>query len=60
MSGKVSVVLHFGNPFAVKPLLHTPRRLFGYMMPDSQLHAIDVLAGKLEAKGTLPFKIDFE
>ena len=60
MSGKVSAVLHFGNPFAVKPLLHTPRRLFGYMMPDSQLHAIDVLAGKLEAKGTLPFKIDFE
>jgi hypothetical protein len=59
-SGKVSAVLHFGNPFAVKPLLHTQRRLFGYVMADSQLYAIDVLAGKLPAKGTLPFSIDFD
>lgn len=59
-SGKVSAVLHFGNPFAVKTLLHTPRRLFGYMMPQSQLYAIDVLAGKLPAKGTLPFNIQYD
>ncbi|MBO5912217.1 MAG: hypothetical protein J6Q76_01960, partial [Clostridia bacterium] len=58
-AGKVSAVLHFGNPFAVKKLLHTKRRLFGYMMADSQIYAIDVLAGKLPAKGKLPFNIDY-
>ena len=59
-SGKVSAAVHFGNPFAVQTLLHTPRRLFGYMMPDSQLYAVDVLAGKLPAKGTLPFNIAYD
>ena len=57
-SGKVSAVLHFGNPFAVRPLKHVPRLLFGYMMPESQEYAIEVLAGKLSAKGTLPFKVE--
>lgn len=57
-SGKVSAVLHFGNPFAQQPIKHVPRRLFGYMMPQSQQYAIDVLAGKLPAKGRLPFKVD--
>jgi len=56
-SGKVSAVVHFGNPYAVKPLLHVPRVIFGYQMPDSQKFAIDVLAGKLEAKGKLPYNI---
>lgn len=59
MSGKVSAVLHFGNPFAVKPLMHTPRLLFGYMMEQSQIYAIDVLAGNLQPNGRLPFNIDF-
>ena len=59
-AGKVSTILHFGNPFAVKKLLHTKRRLFGYMMPDSQIYAIDVLAGKLAPKGKLPFNIKFD
>ncbi len=59
LSGKVSAVLHFGNPFAQKPIYHVPRRLFGYKMPPTQLHAIEVLAGKLPAKGKLPFKVEF-
>lgn len=57
-SGKVSAVLHFGNPFALKYLNHIPRKLFGYMMPQSQVYAIEVLAGKLPARGTLPFSVD--
>ena len=60
LSGKVSAVLHFGNPFALKPISHVPRRLFGYMMPQSQLYAIEVLAGKLPAKGRLPYQINFD
>jgi len=38
---------------------HVPRRLFGYQMPDSQLRAIEVLSGKLPAKGKLPYNITF-
>ena len=60
VSDKVSAVLHFGNPKAMVEIEHVPRRLFGYMMPDSQLHAIEVLAGKLPAKGTLPFKVELK
>ena len=59
LSGKVSAVLHFGNPFAMKPIYHVPRRIFGYTAHASQAHAIDVLAGKIPALGKLPFEIDF-
>ena len=59
-SGKLSAVVHFGNPFALKTVNHLKRKIFGYMMPQSQLHAIEVLAGKLPAKGTLPFQIEFQ
>ena len=56
-SDKVSAVLHFGNPLAMEKIDHVPRMLFGYMMPQSQQYAIEVLAGKLPAKGTLPFRL---
>ena len=56
-SGKVSTIVHFGNPFAVKPLMKVPRLLFGYTSTPSQSYAIDVLAGKLPARGKLPFDI---
>lgn len=59
-SGKISAVVHFGNPFALKNLEHIPRKIFGYMIPDSQKYAIDVLAGKIEAKGKLPFAVDLK
>ena len=59
LSGKVSAVLHFGNPKAMENIDHVPRMLFGYMMPQSQIHAIEVLAGKLPAKGKLPCKVNF-
>lgn len=58
-SDKVSAVLHFGNPKAMLEIDHVPRRLFGYLMPESQLRAIEVLAGKLPAKGKLPYDINF-
>jgi hypothetical protein len=60
MADRLSTIVHFGNPFALKPLKHVSRKLFGYMMPQSQLHAIEVLAGKLPAPGTLPYKVEFQ
>lgn len=59
-SGKVAAVAHFGNPFALKTLNHVPRRIFGYMIPASQEHAIEVLSGKIEARGTLPFNVELK
>lgn len=56
-SKKASTVVHFGNPYALKTILPVSRKIFGYMMTKSQLHAIDVLAGKIEAKGELPYDI---
>ena len=56
-SGKVTALVHFGNPYAVKPINHIPRVLFGYTAPESQNHAIEVLSGKIKAKGKLPFDI---
>lgn len=60
LANKLAGVLHFGNPFALQPLMHVKRKLFGYIMPDTQPYAIEVLAGKLPAKGTLPFNIEFK
>jgi hypothetical protein len=59
-SGKLQAVVHFGNPFALKHIDHVSRKIFGYLIPDSQGYAIDVLAGKCEAKGTLPFNVQFK
>ena len=58
-AGKISAIVHFGNPFALKTVAHIPRRIFGFELCDAQTYAIDVLAGKMEAKGKLPFDIQF-
>ena len=59
-SKKLSTIVHFGNPHALLPVKHVPRKIFGYMIPESQDYAIDVIAGKLEANGTMPFKIEYK
>ena len=59
-SGKLQAVVHFGNPYALKHIDHVSRKIFGYIIPESQPYAIDVLAGKCEAKGTLPFNVQFK
>ncbi len=55
--GKVSAVVHFGNPYAVESLDNIKRIIFGYNSSESQKYAIDVLAGKIPAKGKLPMNI---
>lgn len=57
-AGKVSAVVHFGNPFALQKIRHVPRRIFAYIMKEAQPYAIDVLAGKLQAEGRLPYQVD--
>jgi hypothetical protein len=60
MSGKVSALLHYGNPHAVEPVQHVKRVIFAYNSPASLEPAVDVLAGNIEAKGKLPIKIDLQ
>ena len=57
-SGKVSAVVHFGNPLALQPIAHVPRRLFGYMSSASLPYAIDALKGNITPKGKLPIRVD--
>lgn len=57
-SGKVAAVVHFGNPFALKNIPPQKRRIYGYMMEMSQDYAMEVLSGKRNAKGKLPFVIE--
>lgn len=59
-SDKVSAIVHFGNPFALLPINHVKRKIFGYTSPASMPHAFDVLAGKIPAKGELPFSINYK
>lgn len=59
-SGNVSAVVHFGNPYAIETLEHTPRRIFGFMTPDSQKHTIDVLAGNIIPNGKMPIKLNLQ
>ena len=60
MAGRLSTVVHFGNPTALETLQHVKRKIFGYIMPDAQPCAIDAIAGKQGAEGTLPFKVNFQ
>ena len=60
MANRLSTVVHFGNPFALEPLKHVKRKVFGYTMPDAQLCAIDAIAGKQDAPGSLPFNVKFQ
>ncbi|MBR2466460.1 MAG: glycoside hydrolase family 3 protein [Clostridia bacterium] len=55
ISKKLSALVHFGNPLALEPLMHVPRKIFGFTAPHSQTFAIEVLAGKIPAKGHIPF-----
>ena len=60
LAGKLEAVVHFGNPYALEPLLHVKRKVFGYTMPDAQVCAIDALTGKNPANGSLPFNCEFK
>ncbi|MBR5307219.1 MAG: hypothetical protein IKU43_00490 [Clostridia bacterium] len=60
LSGKVSTVCHFGSPYALKSISHIKRKIFGYKNKESQKYAVEVLSGKLEAKGKLPYNVEFQ
>jgi hypothetical protein len=47
--------VHFGNPLATNPLPDLPRVIYGYTAPTAQTYAFEALAGKIPARGKMPF-----
>lgn len=52
---KLVALVHFGNPLATNPLSPLPRVIYGYTAPAAQTYAFEVLAGKIPARGKMPF-----
>lgn len=59
-SGQVSTILHFGNPFVLENLNHTPRYIIGAQSKKCVMAALDVLAGLYPAKGKPIFHADLK
>lgn len=57
VSGQVSTLLHFGNPFLLEALPHVPRVIIGTMSRACVESGIDVLAGLYPAKGVLTYDV---
>ena len=57
ISGRLAAVVHFGNPYLLEDLPHLPRVINACKSFEATLAAIDVLAGKLPAKGKIPYNI---
>ena len=53
VSDRISTIVHFGNPYLLEDLPHIPRKIIGCCSEESVNHGLDVLAGELEARGTL-------
>lgn len=54
LSGKVTALVHFGNPFALDNLYHVPRVILMYNAAATIPYAFEILAGKYEPKGKYP------
>ena len=54
-SGKISAMVHFGNPLALRDLPKVPRRIFGYDSTPAQRYAFEALAGKFVPTGKCPY-----
>lgn len=57
VNNKVAAVVHFGNPYVLEDLIHVPRLLIGGTSPKAAQYAMEVLAGKHEAKGVLTYDV---
>lgn len=57
---QIAAIIHAGNPYALEDLAHIPRKIFVGRSIQSMDRALDVLAGKLEAKGKLTYDVKFK
>ncbi len=59
-TNRVSTVLHFGNPYVLEELNHTPRYIIGGQAEECAMAALDVLAGEYPANGKLVYNPDLK
>lgn len=59
-SGRVSTVLHFGNPYLLEELPHVPRIIIGTHSAMGVEAGLDVLAGLYPAKGVLTYDVNLK
>ena len=59
-TGRVSGVIHFGNPTVLEELPHIPRIIIGGVSETGVETALEVLAGNYEAQGVLNCEVDFK
>jgi len=55
---RIGTLVHFGNPKIVEEIAHIPRRIFAGRAENATYAAIEVLAGKREAKGKPNYKLN--
>ncbi len=60
MAYHIAAVVHVGNPYAMEKIDHVPRILFGYKSQRSAAFLPAVLAGEIEANGTLPIDLKLQ
>lgn len=60
VTGRISTVLHFGNPFVLEDLPHIPRVIIGGMSDYAVDAGINVLSGEYPAKGSLTYNVKFQ
>ena len=57
VSGRISTILHFGNPYILEDVPHIPRVLIGTTSAAGVDAALEVQAGKRDAKGVLTYDV---
>ncbi len=56
-TGRISTVVHFGNPYVLEELPHFSRVIIGTASTGNIESALDVLAGEYPAKGVLTYDV---
>ncbi len=59
-TNRISTMVHFGNPFVLEEVPHMPRLIMGGISAKNVDAALEVLAGKREAKGVMTYDVNFQ
>jgi hypothetical protein len=59
-TNRVSTILHFGNPYVLEELNHTPRYIICGQAEECAMAALDVLAGEYPVNGKLVYNADLK
>ena len=57
LNGKLSTLIHYGNPYPLQELPHIPRILVGSISADAVDTGIEVIAGEYPAKGVITYDV---